>query len=110
MSFSIRGSSIRWLLLAAMLGTSLPIAQAHAQRDWRRGGHGYYRPPGRDYRGRGGGGAFLGGALLGLGVGALAGGALAQPRAYYAPPPPVYYQPPPPMAYAPPPGVYYNPY
>ena len=98
------------LLLATAL-TMLPLAEAAAQHrgfhgGGYRGGHGYH---GGDYRGGngyrgGGGGAFVGGALLGLGVGAALGGTVARP--YYAPPP-VYYPPPPPAVYAAPPGVYY---
>jgi hypothetical protein len=73
------------LFLSAMLAGSPLAAEAH----WHDGGGGY----------RHGGGNFLGGALLGLGVGAVVGGALA-PRYYAPPPPPVYYAPPPPVYYA----------
>jgi len=81
-----------------MLAGSPLAAEAH----WHDGGGGY----------RHGGGNFVGGALLGLGVGAVVGGALAPryyapPPVYYAPPPPVYYAPPPPVYYAPPQPVYY---
>jgi len=77
---------------------------AQAQRDWHDRGR-----VGRDYRHddhRGpGGGAVLGGVLLGLGAAAVVGGIVASQRPY-APPPPVYYAPPPPAYYAPPPPVY----
>jgi hypothetical protein len=94
MNFAMRPRLATTLLLATALAAS-PVA---AEAGW----HG------------GGGGNFVGGALLGLGLGAVVGGALAQPRyapppVYYAPPPPVYYAPPPPVYYAPGPPVYYAP-
>lgn len=64
-------------------------------RDWgHRDDHGDW-----GHRG-GGGGAVIGGALLGLGLGAVVGSAIAAP-------PPVYYAPQP-RPYAPPPPVYYG--
>ena len=86
----------------------LPAVSTAAQEPWH--GHGprpayHHGPPPRSWHGHGGDhdntAAFVGGALLGLGVAALAGSALA-------PPPPVTYAPPPPGYYAAPPPVYYG--
>ena len=80
------------VLAASALVATLSASVSPAEAQWRRG---YY-----------GGGAFVGGALLGLGVGSLlAAPYYARPPIVYAPPPPAYY--PPAYAYAPP---YYAPY
>ena len=72
----------RFLIALPVLAMTA-LAPVAADAQYYRGGYGY-RPY---YRGYGyGGGAFVGGALLGLGIGALAA------RPYYAPPP-VYYTP-----------------
>ncbi len=92
---------------AGLLALAMAFAPVAADARWGGGGfRGGYRGGGYrgGYRG-GGGGAVLGGALLGLGAGALLGGAIANRG--YAPPPPVYYAPPPTVGYGPPPGAYY---
>ncbi len=88
MSISIRPRLASTLMLATALAASPLTAEAY----WHGGG----------CWNCGGGGNFVAGALLGLGVGAVVA---ARPH-YYAPPPPVYYAPPPPVYYAPPPGYY----
>ena len=89
------------LLIALPVLAMTAAAPVAANAQYYRGGYGYGYRGGYGYgRGFGFGGAFVGGALLGLGVGALAA------RPYYAAPP-VYYAPPP-VVYAPPP-VYYAP-
>ena len=91
--------SIGDLALASTLAIVLAVP-ASAQHDHDR--HGYDgRGGGRNYQDHGGdhghhdggGGALIGGALLGLGIGALVGGAIASaPPAYYPPPPTAYAQ------------------
>lgn len=87
--------SVATVLAASALVATMAASVSPAQAEWHRGYYGY------------GGGAFVGGALLGLGVGSL----LAAP--YYAPPPVVYAPPPayyPAPAYYPPPYAYARPY
>ena len=97
-------TALKLLGIALPVAALLALAPTPAQAQWHRGGgygygHGGY---GYGYGHRGyGGGAIVGGALLGLGVGAL----LAAP--YYAAPPPVVYAPPP--AYYAPPAYAYAP-
>ncbi len=88
----------RFLIALPVLAMTA-LAPVAADAQYYRGGYGY-RGYGYGYRGYYGPGAFVGGALLGLGIGALAA------RPYYAPPPVVYAAPP--VVYAPPP-VYYAP-
>ena len=99
--------SIGALALAAIVALP-PAAPAFAQRD-RHYDHDWHGGPdhGRDHD-HGGGGAAVGGALLGLGVGALIGGAIASSQPAYRAPPPAYYGPPPQPYSAPPPPVYYG--
>jgi hypothetical protein len=113
------------LLLALPVAAGLLAAPTLAHAEWyHRGGGGYQQPyrgggyHGGYYRGgyyRGPGpGAYVAGALLGLGAAAVVGSILAPPPVYYAPPPVVYAPPPvyyaqPPVAYAPPPVSYTPP-
>ena len=90
-------TSLKYALFAGVLMAGALAAPA-AQADWRHGGRGGYN----HHRGYGGG-AIVGGALLGLGLGA----ALAAPR-YYGPPAVVYA--PPPVYYAPAPYYAPSPY
>lgn len=123
MTFSRLLRSLTSLALAATLAVAL-VTPAGAQH-YTRGGGGYQRGYSSHYGWHGGHpyggygyhgypGAYVGGALLGLGLGALLGGALlAPPPIVYAPPPTYYYYrygPPPYYAYpyAPPPPAYYG--
>lgn len=80
--------STRLRVMAVILSGAVLLAAPAAQaQHWHRGWHGH--------RGHGAAGAFIGGALVGVGLGALLGSAAAPPPAVYAPPPP----PPPPTYY-----------
>lgn len=110
---------IRLAHTAIIAATVLPfvaatVAPTPAHAQWRRG-YGYHHGGYGGYGGYGhrgyGGGAIVGGALLGLGIGAFLAAPYARPPvvyaappAYYAPPP---YYAPPAYAYAPPPGYVY---
>jgi hypothetical protein len=100
----IRVSKTGRFVSTVLILSALAVGSAAAQPHYGYGPRPVYRhprPP-RYYGGDGGGnaGAFVGGALLGLGVGAVIGSALAPPPAVvYSPPPPGYYQAPPPVYY-----------
>jgi len=93
-SMTRTGRILTAIPVLAVMALAPTMANAH---DFYRGGYGGYGGYRGGYGHRGfGGGAIVGGALLGLGLGAVIA---SQPR-YYAPPPVVYA--PPPVYYPPP--------
>ena len=119
MRFGMMSRFLTMAGLAGLLAFGLAATVDAQHRDRGDVYRGDYAPRGNWHDGRGnwnhGGdrnsGAFVGGALLGLGAGALLGGALATPPPVVYAPRPYYYAPPPAYAYPyapPPPGYYYG--